>query len=95
MKYHYNTGNNQLNYVYDTVPAGNYSVDIDAQSANNYQYDAIGNLIKDNAEGISSINLNVYCIISSNIYLSFKGVLILYINRFNLEINSLLGFCKL
>src|SRR5690606_33931281 len=65
MKYHYNAGNNQLNYVYDSVPAGNYSVDIDAQSANNYQYDAIGNLIKDNAEGISSITWNVYGKISS------------------------------
>src|SRR5690606_3906076 len=65
MKYHYNAGNNQLNYVYDTVPAGNYSVDIDAQSANNYQYDAIENLIKDVSESITSISWNVYGKISS------------------------------
>src|SRR5690606_4499113 len=60
MTYHYNTGNNQLNHVTDIVPSGNYSVDIDNQSNNNYQYDAIGNLIKDNAEGRSSITWNVY-----------------------------------
>src|SRR5690606_11126735 len=65
IKYHYNAGNNQLNYVYDTVPAGNYSVHIDAQSINNYQYDAIGNLIKDDSEGITGISWNVYGKISS------------------------------
>ena len=65
MKYHYNPGNNQLNYVYDSVPSGNYSVDIDAQVSNNYQYDAIGNLIKDVSEGITGISWNVYGKISS------------------------------
>src|SRR5690606_1993175 len=65
MTYHYNTGNNQLNNVTDLVASGNYSVDIDNQSSNNYQYDAIGNLIKDDSEGISSIRWNVYGKISS------------------------------
>src|SRR5690606_20020306 len=54
-----------LNHVTDLVASGNYSVDIDNQSSNNYQYDAIGNLIKDNAEGISPITWNVYGKISS------------------------------
>src|SRR5690606_17962862 len=65
MTYHYNTGNNQLNHVTDIVPSGNYSVDIDNQSNNNYEYDAIGNLIKDVSEGITGISWNVYGKISS------------------------------
>jgi hypothetical protein len=60
LAYHYKTGTNQLDYVYDTVPAGNYDVDIDEQAAGNYVYDSIGNLIKDNAEGIASISWTVY-----------------------------------
>jgi hypothetical protein len=60
LAYNYKTGTNQLDYVYDTVPAGNYDADIDAQSAGNYTYDPIGNLLKDNAEHITSINWTVY-----------------------------------
>jgi RHS repeat-associated protein len=60
LAYHYKTGTNQLDYVYDTVPAGNYDVDIDEQTAGNYEYDSIGNLIKDKAEGIASISWTVY-----------------------------------
>ncbi|WP_207513875.1 RHS repeat domain-containing protein [Longitalea luteola] len=60
LAYSYKPGTNQLDYVYDTVPADNYDVDIDAQSAGNYVYDSIGNLIKDNAEGITSISWTVY-----------------------------------
>lgn len=51
---------NQLAYIKDTVNAGNYTVDIDNQSANNYTYDAIGNLTKDTKEQIDSIYWNVY-----------------------------------
>ncbi|WP_207513814.1 EndoU domain-containing protein [Longitalea luteola] len=60
LTYSYKPGTNQLDYVYDTVPAGNYDVDIDAQTAANYAYDSIGNLVKDNAEGITSISWTVY-----------------------------------
>jgi RHS repeat-associated protein len=60
LAYNYKTGTNQLDYVYDTVPAGNYDADIDAQSAGNYTYDEIGNLVKDNAEHITSISWTVY-----------------------------------
>lgn len=72
---------NKLRYVHDQVANANYSDDIDSQtsltlaqvqaekssalSTDNYQYDAIGNLIKDTKEGISAITWNVYGKISS------------------------------
>jgi YD repeat-containing protein len=56
--------NNQLNYIRDEVGGtnenSNYPNDIDDQSANNYAYDSIGNLIKDNAESITNISWSVY-----------------------------------
>jgi RHS repeat-associated protein len=56
--------NNQPNYIRDEVSGmaenSNYPNDIDNQSANNYAYDSIGNLISDNAEGITSITWSVY-----------------------------------
>ena len=71
-----NALNNRLRYVHDEVAAANYAEDIDSQTAltlaqvqaqklpeqltDNYGYDAIGNLIKDTKEGISSIKWNVY-----------------------------------
>jgi hypothetical protein len=60
LTYSYVMGTNRLDHVNDTVPAGNYTEDIDNQSAGNYAYDSIGNLIKDNAEGITSISWTVY-----------------------------------
>ncbi len=57
--------NNKLTSVADAVAAGNYPNDMDNQSANNYNYDAIGNLTKDSKEGISNINWTVYGKISS------------------------------
>ncbi|MBI3883782.1 MAG: hypothetical protein HY305_06115, partial [Sphingobacteriales bacterium] len=58
--YHYNANTNQLNYVHDDVAAGNYTEDIDNQNADNYTYDAIGNLTKDVKESIDSIYWTVY-----------------------------------
>lgn len=52
--------NNQLNYVKDAVGSGNYSVDIDSQTPDNYQYDKIGNLVEDAAEGIENIRWTAY-----------------------------------
>jgi RHS repeat-associated protein len=68
--------NNRLRYVHDEVNAGNYAEDIDSQTpltlaqvkaeksaeqqADNYIYDAIGNLIQDKKEGINKISWNVY-----------------------------------
>jgi RHS repeat-associated protein len=51
---------NRLNSVNDQVSAGAYGEDIDAQAVDNYQYDAIGNLVADAAEGIIEIQWNVY-----------------------------------
>ena len=60
MSYYYYPQSNKLRKVTDQVNSGNYSVDIDNQVAtDNYQYDKIGNLIADQAEGISSIKWNV------------------------------------
>ncbi|OQP58027.1 hypothetical protein A4R26_23295 [Niastella populi] len=60
LNYSYVMGTNRLDHVSDNVPAGNYTEDIDNQTAGNYDYDAIGNLVKDNAEGITSISWTVY-----------------------------------
>ncbi|MES1222568.1 MAG: hypothetical protein ABUT20_44145, partial [Bacteroidota bacterium] len=58
---------NQLAHVKDAVPSTNYPAaaypdekDIDNQANNNYTYDGIGNLVKDNAEGITKIGWTVY-----------------------------------
>jgi RHS repeat-associated protein len=68
--------NNRLRYVHDRVVDNAYTEDIDsqtpltlsqvqaekldAQTTDNYQYDEIGNLIKDTKEGITAIEWNVY-----------------------------------
>jgi RHS repeat-associated protein len=68
--------NNRLRYVHDRVADNAYTEDIDsqtpltlnqvqaekldAQNTDNYQYDEIGNLIKDTKEGITAIEWNVY-----------------------------------
>jgi RHS repeat-associated protein len=52
--------NNRLRHVKDAVADGNYSIDIDNQADDNYDYDAIGNLIKDTKEGITAISWTVY-----------------------------------
>jgi hypothetical protein len=51
---------NRLAHVHDDSPIGNiFTDDIETQGNDNYTYDAIGNLIKDNAEGISQIDWNL------------------------------------
>ena len=53
--------NNKLNYVTDlAINSGNYVDDVDNQNSNNYNYDEIGNLIKDEAEEIENIEWNLY-----------------------------------
>jgi RHS repeat-associated protein len=58
-------GTNKLAYVDDAGTAGNYTDDLEDQSAGNYTYDEIGNLIDDNQEQIDNIVWNVYGKISS------------------------------
>jgi RHS repeat-associated protein len=66
MTYHYNRDvnqrltNNKLRHVKDAIGSSNYTTDIDNQVAENYSYDAIGNLIADQAENINNISWNVY-----------------------------------
>jgi hypothetical protein len=52
LTYNYYLGTNKLEYVEDVHPSGNYTVDIDNQTSNNYIYDQIGNLVEDNAENL-------------------------------------------
>lgn len=52
--------NNKLDHIRDAIGRGNYTVDIDNQSAGNYGYDKIGNLIRDNVEGLDSVRWTVY-----------------------------------
>lgn len=60
LRYNYSSGTNQLISVDDIVNDTNYTVDIDDQDANNYGYDEIGNMIKDEAEEIDTIEWTVY-----------------------------------
>ncbi|MCW3463666.1 RHS repeat domain-containing protein [Chitinophaga nivalis] len=60
LTYNYEARNNRLNYIQDAVNNGDYGADIDRQSANNYVYDKIGNIIRDRASGIDSIAWTVY-----------------------------------
>lgn len=60
LSYQYYSNTNKLKRVKDTVNSSNYTDDIDNQLDSNYNYDAIGNLIKDSAEQISSIEWTVY-----------------------------------
>jgi YD repeat-containing protein len=52
--------NNKLRHVKDAIGDGNYTEDIDNQPDDNYDYDAIGNLIRDTKEGITNITWGVY-----------------------------------
>ena len=65
--YFYYANTNQLKRITDSIPPNTYTseqdnliLDIDGQPDNNYCYDAIGNLIKDSLEQITSIKWNVY-----------------------------------
>ena len=62
LRYIYYTGNNRLRRVEDAIGDSDYDTDIDDQSAypDNYAYDEIGNLVKDEAEEIAHITWTVY-----------------------------------
>jgi hypothetical protein len=44
LTYNYYANTNRLSYIADTVPAGNFTTDIDNQSQGNYTYDANGSM---------------------------------------------------
>lgn len=56
LTYNYISGKDQLSSVNDAVAYDAFSNDIDEQATGNYHYDAIGNLVKDDAENIQQIN---------------------------------------
>jgi RHS repeat-associated protein len=66
LHYEYYANTNRLRRIRDSVPANgfvdpnNRIIDIDGQADNNYGYDAIGNLVRDDAEHITGIKWNVY-----------------------------------
>gem|GEM_PF-3674828 len=57
--YQYTNGNNRLRHVTDPVNANNFNNDIDNQNSDNYTYDRLGNLTKDEAEDIINISWNL------------------------------------
>ncbi len=71
LKYFYTANTNQLHKVVDDAAdasAANYSKYNDlrqGQADDNYRYDATGNLIQDNAEGLSNVAWNAYGKITS------------------------------
>jgi hypothetical protein len=65
LTYHYNRNgcgqltNNKVTHIRDTIGSSNYAVDLDDQTAGNYGYNKIGNLLKDVAEGIDTVRWTV------------------------------------
>ena len=61
LQYHYQAGTNKLDYVTDAAEHPTIRDDFQpGQRAGNYDYDKIGNLTKDEQEGITSIAWTVY-----------------------------------
>jgi RHS repeat-associated protein len=60
LTYNYIAGTNQLSSVADAVGNAAYADDLDNQAANNYGYDALGQLVRDDKEEIASIEWTVY-----------------------------------
>ena len=54
LNYHYQAATNKLSFISDSVPSANYPNDLDNQTANNYSYDSIGNLLTDQQAGITA-----------------------------------------
>ncbi|WP_373518418.1 leucine-rich repeat domain-containing protein [Pricia sp.] len=52
LSYNYNSSTNQLNHVSDMVDASASGDDIDSQNSDNYIYDAIGQLVRNDIENV-------------------------------------------
>ena len=77
LEYFYTNNTNQLELVKDYAGVTTYTEDIESQSTGNYTYDAIGNLISDNSEGLSIFWNNfgkVDSISDSNDYIALKYI---------------------
>jgi YD repeat-containing protein len=60
LTYNYIAGTNQLSSVADAVGNAAYADDLDNQAANNYGYDELGQLVRDDKEEIATIEWTVY-----------------------------------
>ncbi|OQP59761.1 hypothetical protein A3860_36390, partial [Niastella vici] len=61
LHYSYIAGTNKLDHIVDDVTDNSrYATDLESQPVGNYDYDAIGNMIKDTSEKISKIVWTVY-----------------------------------
>ena len=56
--YHYLPHSNKLDHIDDIIDPDHYTTDMDDQQINNYSYDADGNLIADQSEGVNRIVWN-------------------------------------
>lgn len=59
LSYNYSSTKNQLKYINDSVSSVNWTTDIDDQAYTNYSYNAIGQLTKDEINGMQSLSWNV------------------------------------
>ncbi|KAB1064902.1 RHS repeat-associated core domain-containing protein [Salibacter halophilus] len=59
LKYHYNSGTNQLDQVTDDVASSTYSNDFNGSEPGNFQYDDIGRLISDDSAQIAEIEWTI------------------------------------
>ncbi|GAB5400280.1 MAG: hypothetical protein Aureis2KO_18650 [Aureisphaera sp.] len=50
--YHYNDDKNQLNHITDDAPSPSDADDLETQTLDNYEYNEIGQLVKDNEDGV-------------------------------------------
>ncbi len=58
LTYHYEAETNKLNHITDGYGSANLG-DLSSQAADNYEYDSIGNMIRDESSGVDTIEWNV------------------------------------
>ncbi|WP_165806676.1 RHS repeat domain-containing protein [Chitinophaga parva] len=95
MHYNYVPGSNKLDNIKDDVDPNAYTEDIDGQADGNYEYDAIGNLVKDQQSSIDEIRWTVYGKISDIHKTNGDGTTIHYTydvsgNRISKTVNGVL-----
>lgn len=78
LKYFYSTDNNRLDRASDDVIPENWTTDLDNQSSINYGYNAIGQLTKDEVEGIKIITWNLLGLVQKIIKINGDTLLFSY-----------------
>ena len=79
LNYKYYASSNKLSQVTDNVSATKYTTDIDNQAANNYNYDAIGNMISDAGDSIYSTSPIVWNVYGKIMSVTKNGRVIRYV----------------